>query len=346
MKKTTFFLTLTIIIFFSCNTNKEDGFELNVKINGNYTGYLYLNYNEIKDSCLVKDGKVKFTGSVSSPTMANYSTNNISASDKNFYLENEKINTEITYSKKQIREYNIDWFTIDKISGTKTSLIEKDFEDFKKQSSSNKNWQNELYEKLNKLISQNPNHRYSGDLLSEISNDTILNIEQLKKLYSSLNIKHQDSNIVKSLKYKIFPEQRLKIGDKIIDFELPDNKNKLIKTEKYRNKILFIDFWASWCVPCRKQFPKLKKISTEYKDLNILGVSFDKNEKLWLKALEKENTNWENVIDTSSLLGIIAEKYGINYIPYNVLVNEKAEVIAIDLEMDKLKVVLDSIYKQ
>ncbi len=340
-----FKILLLAIIVISCNKKNPNEFLLNIKLNGNYSGYLYLNYDKIKDSCLVIDGKAFFTGTVSYPTMAHYSTNNISASDKNFYLENKKINSEITFSKRQIGEHNIDWFTIDKTSGTKTSILEKDFENFKQKFSSDKDWQKKLYDKLQKIIIQNPKHRFSGDLLSEISNDTILSKEQIGELYNKLNIEFQDPFSIKSIKSKAFPEHKIKVGNSIYDFSLPNNENELISTKNFRGQILFIDFWASWCKPCRLQFPELTKINDDFREngLIILGVSIDEKENDWLKAIETEKPKWRNVIDTGGFSGKLANKYGILAIPYNVLVDEKGKVIAKDIDLKQLRNTLDSL---
>ncbi|MFI0431206.1 redoxin domain-containing protein [Mariniflexile sp. HMF6888] len=333
------------IIVISCKNNNPNEFSLDVKVNGGYKGYLYLNYNEKKDSCIISNGRAFFTGTVSYPISASYSTNYISANEKNFYIENAKIKSEITISKKQIKEYNIDWITINKIYGTKTSVIEKDFEDFKLNFSSDKDWQNKLYKKLQIIIELYPKHMYSGNLLSEVSNDTILSKEQIGELYNKLNIEFQDPHSIKFIKSKAFPEHKIKVGNTIYDFSLPNNENKLISTKDFRGQILFIDFWASWCKPCRLQFPELAKINNDFRDngVIILGVSIDEKENDWLKAIETEKPKWENVIDTGGFLGKLANKYGIFEIPHNVLVDEKGKVIATDIGLEQLRTALDSL---
>jgi len=338
-------ILLLAILVFSCKEDNSNEFSLNVKVNGNYKGYLYLNYNGKKDSSKISNGKAFFTGTVSSPTLAYYSTNNISANEKNFYIENEKMETEITVSKKQIKEYNIDWISINDISGTKTSIIVKDFEDFKQKYSSERDYKKKLYEKIKNIISQNPTHRYSGDLLSEISNDTILSIEQIGKLFNMLNVKFQDQDEIKKIRFKAFPEYSIKKGDSIFDFELLDTEENIISTKDFRGEILFIDFWASWCKPCRAQFPKLTEINNEYKKkgVKILGVSIDEKATEWFKAIETEKPQWTNVIDTTGFSGKLANKYGIFAIPFNVLIDEKGKVIANDINMEQLINTLDSL---
>ena len=338
-------ILLLAIVVVSCKKANPNEFQLEVKVNGDYNGYLYLNYDDKKDSSKISNGKAFFKGSVDYPISAYYSTDYTSVNEKNFYLENEKIESEITISKKQINDYNIDWITIHKTSGTQTSLIEKDFEDFELKFSSDNNWQNKLYEKLQKIINQNPKHRYSGDLLSDISNDSVLSKVQLGQLYNILNIDSQDPYSIKTIVSKAFPEYKIKVGDSIYDFLLPNKEDNLISTKDFRGQLLFIDFWASWCKPCREQFPELTIIFNDFKEKGviILGVSMDKKADDWLKAMAAEKPKWKNVIDIEALTGELANKYGIFSVPYNVLVNEKGKVIANDLSLEKLRQVLDSI---
>ena len=338
-------ILLLVILIISCKKNNPNEFSLDVKVNGNYKGYLFINYNEKKDSSIISKGKAFFTGKVIYPTRAYYSTNNISANEQNFYIENEKIQSEITISKKLIKEYSIDWISINNISGTKTAIIVKDFEDFKKNNSADKDYKNKLYDKLRNIISQNPKHRYSGDLLSEISIDTILSKEQIGKLYYMLNVEFQDQDAIKRIRFKAFPENSIKVGDSIFDFELPNRESNLIGTNSFRGEILFIDYWASWCKPCRAQFPKLTKINNEFKEkgLKILGVSLDGKEDDWLKAMDIEKLQWANVIDTAGFSGKLANKYGISALPYNVLIDENGNVIANDISLEQLRKVVDSL---
>lgn len=338
-------ILLFAILVISCGKANPNKFSLDVKVNGDYKGYLYLNYDEKQDSGLIKNGRAFFTGTVSYPVSASYSTNYISANDKNFYVENEKIESEITISKRKINEYNIDWITLNKVSGTKTSVIAKDFEDFKGTFSSDKDWQDILYKKLQEIIEQNPKHRYSGDLLSEVSNDTILSIEQIGQLYNMLNIEFQDPNSIKRITFKAFPEYKIKVGDAAYDFDLPNKENNLISSKNFRGQLLLIDFWASWCKPCRAQFPELAKINNDFREkgVSILGVSIDEKESDWRKAIETEKPQWVNVIDTRGFTGNLANKYGIFAIPYNVLIDEKGKVIANNLSMEILRKTLDSL---
>ena len=345
MRNSVVILITILILFVSCEKEKQKKFSLDVKINSEYSGYLYISYNETKDSSLVENHKAHFEGTVSGPTLANFGSNNISASNRNFYLENKDILGTISCTKRKVGEYEIDWFTIESISGTATSILVSEFEKFKSKHENDKDWNNLLFKRLKKIISENQNNRYSGDLLSEITNKDILDKEQIRILYNELDLESQDSWTIKMLKSKAFPEQIVQVGDTIHDFSLPNKNNKLVNTKDFRGKLSLVDFWASWCRPCINEFPELIKINNDFKDksFEILGVSVDENQKKWLKALENQKLQWENVIDTTGLVGEIGNKYGIRAIPYNVLVDDHGVVIANNLEPKNIRAMLDSL---
>src|SRR5690606_36311153 len=106
---------------------------------------------------------------------------------------------------------------------------------------------------------------------------------------------------MRSIKRIIYPQESLKIGSKIMDFELMDIEGVKTSILDYRGSLLFIDFWASWCAPCIKEFPKILDIHKAFEDesFKILGVALEENRANWLKAVNKNQLLWKNVIDTT-----------------------------------------------
>ena len=128
----------------------------------------------------------------------------------------------------------------------------------------------------------------------------------------------------------IFPVESSQVGKSIIDFKLPNKNGELIDTNIYRGSILLIDFWASWCAPCRKQLPEILKLYEKYKHKNfkILSVSLDKSTEKWVSALEKEQMIWDNVIESKEFNSEIVKSYDVNAIPSTFLIDEKGKIIA------------------
>ncbi|MGZ3755708.1 MAG: redoxin family protein [Mucilaginibacter sp.] len=116
------------------------------------------------------------------------------------------------------------------------------------------------------------------------------------------------------------------------DFTLQQRDKTKLKLSTTRGSVIMLDFWASWCVPCRAGIPHWKQVYAKYhsKGFNIISVTDDRFRKSWLRALDQEKMPWMQVIDELPSTGgpaIVGELYGVHFIPYFVLLNKKGEVI-------------------
>lgn len=104
-------------------------------------------------------------------------------------------------------------------------------------------------------------------------------------------------------------------------------------------KVTLLDFWASWCKPCRVENPKLVALYNEFhqKGLNIISISLDKNAVDWSKAVAKDGLTWSQVSNLKGMNDPIAAQYGVSLLPTTFLLNSAGEIVAIDLDNDSLK---------
>lgn len=109
-----------------------------------------------------------------------------------------------------------------------------------------------------------------------------------------------------------------------------------------KRKYLLIDFWASWCPPCRKENPNLVKTYAEFKNkgFSIISISLDSSVELWKKAISKDNLEWTQLIDRKAWNGDGIKKYGIRLIPSNFLIDSNGKIIAKNLKGENLRNVL------
>ena len=131
------------------------------------------------------------------------------------------------------------------------------------------------------------------------------------------------------------------------DFTLPDPNGKMISLKSFRGKYVLVDFWASWCGPCRQENPTVVAAFNRFKDKNftVLGVSLDDNKAKWLKAIQDDKLAWTHVSDLKQWESIVVSLYQFQGIPYNVLIDPDGKIIASELRGDDLEKMLASVLK-
>lgn len=135
-------------------------------------------------------------------------------------------------------------------------------------------------------------------------------------------------------------------GEDIAEIKEVNPDGKTISTKDYKGKVLLIDFWASWCGPCRKINPHVVALYNKYKDkgFDVLGVSLDKNRDGWLAAIKQDGLVWEHVSDLGFWSSKWAKLYGVSSIPYAVLVDREGKLISAGIRPDQLEQELHRIF--
>ena len=137
------------------------------------------------------------------------------------------------------------------------------------------------------------------------------------------------------------------VGKQAPELSLPDINGNEIKLSSYKGKYVLVDFWASWCLPCRRENPSVVAAYHKYKDKNftILGVSLDKEKQDWLDAIRKDKLSWAQVSDLQEWQSAAVSTYGVSGIPFNVLIDPGGTVIGQGLRGPDLEKKLSEVLK-
>ncbi|MFD2968775.1 redoxin domain-containing protein [Sphingobacterium bambusae] len=177
---------------------------------------------------------------------------------------------------------------------------------------------------------------YLQNMLEQYKAGKLTPVEKISDVASAAPIQ-----IVKPIDKKAYINTQAK------DFTQNDVAGKPVRLSDYRGKYVLVDFWASWCAPCREENPNLVAAYAKYKDkgLEILGVSLDKNKEAWLKAIKDDNLLWTQVSDLKGWQNEASQLYEVNSVPDNVLIDPTGKIIARKLRDQFLEEFLSEIFK-
>lgn len=185
---------------------------------------------------------------------------------------------------------------------------------------------------IEKLLKGHPDSYASAFVLSGAGRQ-VNSIDKKEQLLSMLSAKMKKTDAGQKFADHIQGLKNSGIGRQVANFVLPDPAGKDIALSRFKGKYVMLDFWASWCVPCRKSFPRMREVYAAYKDqgFEIYSISIDENKPAWLKAVEEENNPWQQTLDNKN---ISQSHFAVMAVPSTFLLDPTGKIIVREVGFD------------
>ncbi len=276
------------------------------------------------DSTLISDGKFEFTGSVDIPkamVLSDFNKRTIGM----FFIENGAIKIEGSVKARMPLV----------VTGSESQILYDSLGTLVQGATT----QDEFYGAIKDFVKANPKSVVSPFItLNTLVN--VLSSSEIEEYIAEFDGSIMASTYVEGLRQKAENLKATEVGKNFIDFTTKDTEGNEVALSSLvgKGEWVLLDFWASWCSPCRAENPHVVAAFEEFKDkgFTIVGYSLDQNGEAWVEAIEKDGLNWANLSDLEGWASAPAKAYSVQSIPSNFLFNPEGKIAAKNLRGEAL----------
>ncbi len=318
------------LLLFTCTSHQEKNYSIHAKINGVSKGRAILskldldtNQKVIVDSCQIIDGSFYFSGRVQSPYLHSIFIND-SLGRIHIFLDNSDI--QITG--------NIDSLENVAISGSREDSL------FRSVSL------DAIFEKetgMDLMLNKN-DYVFSAFVAYYQFQVNHISLDSMQLIMNGFSNEVKKSDYYRHVSSLYFTLEATSSSKPAPDFTLPDVNGKHVSLSDFRGQTVLLDFWASWCGPCRKLSPDLVKLHKQFKDrdFTIVSASVDEHKDRWLKAIDEDELDWTHLSKLDGW-GDVSKMYGVMAIPQNFLINPDGIILNKNLSIEQLSIRLEKL---
>lgn len=364
MSKDSLTIVLLCTLFTSCGANKSGYVIEGEFILPNRNAYLCVKSENRVDtlaSCTLNDGGYRFTGSTKEPIGAYITYGEDAQIDvllENFTYDittdvlNVISSDYVSDSKEQ--EIHNHYLSIERHYKIKLDDVRADYKTAMNNDDTLSISQTiELYSEItaeqrsmeNEHIKKYPDS-YSALLVTNRWKADLENIQFVQRM-DMLGTKYSETEIYKNLIIKKNASQKISVGQTAPNFTMKNSNGESVSLYDIKAKIKMIDFWASWCGPCRALNPHVLELYNEYKSkgFEIISVSMDENTGDWLKAVKDDNMPWHQLSDLLAWKSQVAKDYNVEAIPHIVIMDENNMILGVKVRDAEIKAILKDYLK-
>lgn len=339
-------IPLLLIAIVSCSSPKNEQFQITGKISGKTPNKAYLQIYEngnmrVLDSSNFTKGEFRFSGVVDFPD--NYIIQ--LGQERNYinlFVENSKINitAHIDSLDRAIisgSETHNQWLAYQELKAPFENQLGEVYQLFKTETDPTiKAELEQQYDSIdaaqNNWVKQWISDNGSSVLAPyTISRELVyyLTMEELEELLNTVSPELVQYKYTVELHERLETLRTLQAGNPAPEFTQKNPEGEAVNLSDFRGKYLLIDFWASWCGPCRRANPTIVAMHNKYKNkgFTILGVSMDNNREKWLQAIEDDKLHWAQVSDLGGWTNPVGKLYGVNSIPHAILIDPNGNIV-------------------